>query len=156
MSEIVKGLLLNTGKQFLAELLAGKYANDKFGMYIEYYNGTPSAPSIVATRNKDYYTNLASPSGYVRVPFVSTAALIGSDYKAVFSGTVLPGYTTSGGSLSSSSKFYSATLVYMPNSASSSTDIPIFVRNFYLGDTFSPVSYVANTNFTATINLALG
>lgn len=152
MPHVVTGLLLNRGKQFLAELLAGKHSNDQFGMFIEYYNGSDSfdAPTILSTRDKTYYDNLSSPKGYVTVPFVSTAALIDTSYKASFSGTVLPSYTGHGATLGNTSRFYSATLVYMPDNT------PIFVRNFYANDTFAPVSNVANTNFTATINLMLG
>lgn len=152
MPDVAKGLLLNRGKQFLAELLSGKHSNEQFGMFIEYYNGSGSfdAPTILASRDKSYYDNLSSPKGYVVIPFVSTAALIGTSYRASFSGTVLPSYTGHGATLDNTSRFYSATLVYIPDNT------PIFVRNFYSGDTFSPVSNVANTNFTATINLTLG
>lgn len=156
MPEVTQGLMLDTGKQFIAQLLTGKYTNNKFGMYIEFYNGAiTEAPAIEHTRNVSYYTNLTDPSGFVRVPFVSTTALLGTSSKAMFTGSVLPGYTPSGASLDSGSKFYSATLVYMPGDTTS-TDIPIFVRNFYTSSgTFAPVSYVTNTNFTATIELVL-
>lgn len=149
---IVKGLFLNRGKQFLAELLAGKHSNNEFGMLIEYYNGadTFSAPSIQADRSMSYYTGLTDPYGYVEIPFVSTAALISTLYATAFSGTVLPAYAGHGATLGNTSRFYSATLIYLPS------DTPVFARNFYSGDTFSPVTNVANANFTATINLILG
>ena len=156
MPGTIKGILLNTGKQFLSELLAGKHDNNSFGMYIEYCNSTPTAPALLATRDLSYYTGLTGNYGFVRVPFVTTAALGATQYTTMFSGIVLPDCATSGATLGSSSKFYSATLVYIADKAVGSKDVPIFVRNFYAGDTFSPVTNAANTNFTATINLALG
>jgi len=145
----LNNMVLYTGADILASTLAGlnKGVN---GMYLEYNNNTPSAPSITRERDRSYYEGLSSPAGYVRVPTIANPSLTASDenytgkvvqFIGVTDGSIVNGP----GIIDGTSAYYSCSLVSMPDSLDRTQDVIFSAANITdSNDLLSPIIKVAN------------
>lgn len=155
-------ILLDTGAAYIASLLRGNISQIPNCMYLEYCNGDPDAPVLEASRDLDYYRDLSGNYWFVRIPLVHTG-VDSTGKKITFSG-ILPStgsYEAPGAQgvlnpVGPTSKFYAATLVCAPDMDDMTKDIPLMVRNFMVGDVFTPLPVVSGACLTAPINFQIG
>jgi hypothetical protein len=143
-------LILNSGPDLMARVLAGKTDSIVNGMYLEYKNTAPTAPTIAEARDTSYYTGLTGDTGFVRVSTLSEPSFSASDtiysnnqvsFVAITDGTT----ESSANIVDGTSQFYSAALVAIPDFTDQSTDVLFSASNFTnSSDVLVPIIKVAN------------
>jgi hypothetical protein len=149
-----KNLILYSGADILARVLTGDTDYKVNGMFLEYRNGIPAAPSITRSRVRTYYEGLVAPSGYVRVPTLAAASFAASstDYSGnmvTYIATTDGTYVNGPGIADGVSQFYAAALVAMPDFADR-TQYIVFSASNFLNSTlaFTPITKVANAQIS--------
>ncbi len=144
-------MLLYSGYDILAKVLAGDPGYTVNGMYIQYYNGVPSAPVISKSRTPAYYTALTSPDGVCRVKTVADPSFKATSpsysfnkagFTAITDGSTLAGATIQDGV----SNFYSIALAAIPDINDQSRDVLFSAANIVDGTgALAPILKVANS-----------
>lgn len=146
-----KNTILYSGYDILAKALAGNADYTVNGMYIQYYNGTPSLIPIPKNRTVAYYTGLTAPDGVCRVKTVADPAFSVSSanysfnkvaFTAITDGSTLAGAPIQDGV----SNFYSIALAAIPDITDPTKDVLFSAANIV--DSYgnlAPILKVANS-----------
>ena len=149
----IKNTILYSGADIMAKVLSGNTDYTVNAMYLEYYNGSPSTPTIGRDRDTTYYEGLSAPAGYIRVmtiaepTFYNTATDYDNNkvqFMAVTDGT----YETGPGIIDGTTEFYGAALVAVPDFSDKTEDVLFSAANITdsLGS-LAPITKVANAQF---------
>lgn len=146
-----KNDVMYSGYDILAKVLGGDPAYTVNGMYIQYYNGAPSEPTITKNRVPGYYSALTTPNGVCRVKTLSDPAYTATSslyvgnkvsFAAMTDGTTFAGASVQDGT----SQFFSIALAAMPVITDATQDVLFSAANIYnSSNVFTPILKVANS-----------
>jgi len=144
--------IMNTGYDAFARAVAGDSTYSVNGMYVQYYNGTPTDPDpIPLTRTPSYFAGLSGDHGYLRLSTLSNPTYSATQSKyvgnkatflAVSDGTNSNGATVIDGT----TQFYVLGLVAIPDIDTQTSDHLISMASIKdTGGSFSPITKIANS-----------
>ena len=157
-----KNSILNSGYDVMAKALTGDPLNIINGMYVEFLNGAPTAPTIPPDRTPEYYYNLTAPAGFVKFKTVFTPSFSSSEsnkYKnniVTFIGEA-PAISTSGAPIiDGTSQFFTVALASIPTLEDSTQDQLVSAGVIESNGSFAPLLKVANAQLLFKWSLKLG
>lgn len=146
-----KNSILYSGYDLQARNLAGDPDSKVNGMYIQYYNGSPSTPTIPLDLDTDYFWNLTGSDGFVRIQTLSNPQYSSTDVanyennKVTFLG-VTDGSNSHGATLTDSlSQFYVLALVSIPDFADPTKDVLFSAAAITKAGVLNPITKAANS-----------
>ena len=155
--------ILNSGYDAMAKALGGDRDFVVNGLYLEFYNGTPTEPTIPDDRTPEYYQNLVDPAGYLRFQTIFQPVYTSSD-EGRYAHNIITivgessGVSAGGAALvDGTSQIFTVALACIPNYDDASRDTLVSCATVKdSGGNFNPVVKVANSQLGFRWSLKLG